>query len=352
MNESPELQVVMGHLKNLSQAVSVKNIVVSTRRALIDDYFDLTSHVGLPSDGSSRAENGAQTEVDQTREIITDAMKQTIIQTINPIKVNAAGVECYWFVPHEYDGKNRLLYIHGGSWMSGSVKGWGAFMGRLATATGCAVLFAEYALMPEQPFPAGLNDCITAYHWLRNNTPNESLTFESQPNDVKPIESGIDHKIFMAGDSAGGNLALACLLSLKDQGCDLPDAALAISPCTDLTASGESMAGRKHLDPIINPEAISPLAQAYVQGVQDHAYPLVSPLFGQLSGLPPIMIQTGEAEVLLDDSRRFAQNAQRAGVDITLDTWPHMPHVFQGFAPFLPQANQAMDKIKQFFSRF
>ena len=344
MKDNPELQVVMRHLKNLAQAVSVENIEVSTRRALIDDYFDLTSQVSLPSDKQSSTEIDVQNPIESSKETITDTMKQTMLQTLSPIKVNTAGVVGYWFVPHDYDGKNRLLYIHGGSWMSGSVKGWGAFMGRLATATGCAVLFVEYALMPEQPFPAGLKDCLTAYHWLRKNAP-------SGFNESTFSEMDTDHKIFMAGDSAGGNLALACMLSLKDQGCDLPDAALAISPCTDLTASGESMAGCKHIDPIINPDAISPLAQAYVQGVQDHAYPLVSPLFGQLSGLPPLMIQTGEAEVLLDDSRRFAQKAQRAGVEVTLDTWPHMPHVFQGFAPFLPQANQAMEKIKAFFSR-
>lgn len=252
-----------------------------------------------------------------------------------------------WCVPHGYDGKNRLLYIHGGSWMSGSVKGWGAFIGRLATATGCAVLFVEYALMPEQPFPAGLNDCLTAYHWLRKNAPNKNSL-----NEVEPIKSDVSHNIFMAGDSAGGNLALACLLSLRDQGCDLPDAALAISPCTDLTASGKSMADLKHIDPIINPDVISPLAHAYVQGEQEHGDPLVSPLFGQLEGLPPLMIQTGEAEVLLDDSRRFARKAQNAGVDVTLDTWPLMPHVFQGFAPLLPQATEAIDKIKQFLNRF
>ena len=153
MNESCELQVVMRHLTNLSQAVSVENIEVSARRTLIDDYFSLTSQVGLPSNGQSNAKMAVQNHAESPGEIITDTMKQTMIQTITPMKVNAAGVVGYWFVPHEYDGKNRLLYIHGGSWMSGSVKGWGAFMGRLATATGCAVLFLSLIHISEPTRP-------------------------------------------------------------------------------------------------------------------------------------------------------------------------------------------------------
>jgi acetyl esterase/lipase len=303
MDNDPALELVMAHLKTLAQSVSVPNIKVAERRELIDKYFAVN--------------------------------QQVLTCTISPIKVQVGHCDGYWFVPDQHDGKKRLLYIHGGSWMSGSVKGWGAFMGQIANATGCAVLFIEYALMPEHPFPQGLEDCLNAYHWLMEHG---------------PTKNEVCHKTYMAGDSAGGNLTLACLLALKERGENMPDAALAISPCTDLTASGDSMQRCQHLDPIINPGAIKPLAQAYVQGNQDHNHPLISPLFGQLAGLPPLMIQTGEAEVLLDDSVRFAHKAKTAGVKVVLETWPNMPHVFQGFAPFLKQANQALKSIGGFIS--
>ncbi len=302
MSELSPTQAVIEHLKSLAIEMSQPGIDVASRREIIDRYFALAPEV--------------------------------MAQTIKPKPVMVGNCKAYWFVPNGHKGNRRMLYIHGGSWMSGSVKGWGAFVARIAQASNCALLFIEYSLMPEHPFPAGLNDCLQAFDWLQTHGPeNNSQT----------------HKIFLAGDSAGGNLALACLLALKESNKKMPEAALAISPCTDFSGSGESMQTRAGQDPIIRPEAIALLPTVYLQNGEDLKTPLASPLFGDLSGLPPIMLQTGEAEVLLDDSIRFAKKAQQAGAEVVLDTWPDMPHVFQGFAPFLPEANLALRRIAEFF---
>jgi len=305
MSESLELNAVLTHFKKLTFEFSQPSCDLNRRRELLDGYFSVSPEV----------------------------MKVAI----QPKKVMVGERTGYWFVPEGHDGYRRLLYIHGGSWMSGSIKGWAAFVARLAQACDCAILFIDYSLMPEAPFPAGLNDCLDAYAWLQENSPVANTS-------IKP------EKVFIAGDSAGGNLTLACLLALKEQKLSMPDRALAISPCTDFTASGESMLSRKDQDPIINPLGIPLLAQAYLKNSSEAVtYPLVSPLFGDLVGLPPLMLQTGEAEVLLDDTLRFSEKAKLAGVEVELDTWPDMPHVFQGFAPFLPQASEAIERIGKFF---
>jgi monoterpene epsilon-lactone hydrolase len=308
MSKSVALESVLTHFKNLTLEVLQQPFDVAHRREILDRYFAVSPEV----------------------------MESAIF----PKQVVVAGRPGYWFVPEGHDGQRRLLYIHGGSWMSGSVKGWNPFVARLAKACACSILFIDYSLMPEAPFPAGLNDCLNAYQWLWDNGPLE----EAGLGQVRA------KKVFIAGDSAGGNLTLTCLLALKDKPLPMPDAALAISPCTDFTASGESMETHQARDPIINALSIPFLAEAYLSASsKEVSDPLVSPLFGDLAGLPPLMLQTGEAEVLLDDTLRFAEKAKQAGVDVFLDTWPDMPHVFQGLAPFLPEASEAIERIGAFF---
>ena len=309
MSKSIALESVITHLKNLTHEVLQRPMDVEYRRDILDRYFAVSPDV--------------------------------MLSNITPIEVVVVNRPGYWFVPEGHDGQRRLLYIHGGSWMSGSVKGWSAFVARLAQACDCSILFIDYSLMPEAPFPAGLNDCLNAYQWLWNNGPfAEAEWVQSKAG-----------RVFIAGDSAGGNLTLACLLALKSSKQVMPDAALAISPCTDFTASGETMLTHQERDPIINALAIPYLAQAYLINSEEEATcPLASPLFGDLAGLPPLMLQTGEAEVLLDDTVRFAEKAKQAGVEVLLDTWPDMPHVFQGFAPFLPEASEAIKRIADFFN--
>lgn len=212
------LAQVTDHLRCLATETTPVRADVGRRRQLIDRYFAVAP------------------------EIMAGAL--------DPQVVSINDRQAYWFVPEGADTRRRLLYIHGGSWMSGSVVGYAALCTRLAEASGCALLFIDYALIPEHPFPEGLNDCVAAYQWMR----------DQGPDGESPAVC-----TYIAGDSAGGNLTLASLLSLKQQGTPLSDAVIAISPCTDLTGSGESMETRREADPIILPEAIPLLTQMYLQ---------------------------------------------------------------------------------------
>jgi epsilon-lactone hydrolase len=250
-------------------------------------------------------------------------------------RIEVSGVPCEWLLAAGAAPDRRLLYIHGGGWTAGGLDSHRPLSARISAATGCAVLAVDYRLAPEHPFPAGLDDCIAAYRWLRENGPAGSLPASS---------------LFVAGDSAGGNLTLALLLALKQRGLPLPDAAVPISPATDFLGSGDSYRTRAERDPILtmDPEGIRLLAQVYLQGRAKPEDPLVSPLYGDFAGLPPLLIHVGDAEVLLDDSTRVAERAKAAGVDVTLEVFPDMPHVWHAFAPFLPEASDAIARIGAF----
>lgn len=249
--------------------------------------------------------------------------------------VYAADVACEWLQSNASDPCSRLMYVHGGSWMSGSLDGYRAHAGRLAEATGCVVLNVDYRLAPEHPYPAGLDDCDRVLDWLMRHGPNG----ESAPRSL-----------FIAGDSAGGNLVLSLLIRRRDRGAALPHGAIALSPATDLTWSGASLVERAARDPVLRPERLDLIVQTYLQGNATPEHPYVSPLFGDLRGLPPLLIQVGEAEILYDDAARFAHGALQAGVEAKLEAFPEMPHVFQVFAPFLPQAVEALASIGEFLA--
>jgi monoterpene epsilon-lactone hydrolase len=297
---SPELSKVIEHLRGLAAGTAGD---LAAQRQLVDRYGDV--------DPSVR---------------VFDAEVR---------KVDAAGVPCEWLLASGSDPHSRLLYIHGGGWTAGGLDSHRPLSARLAAATGCAVLAADYRLAPEHPFPAGLDDCLAAYGWLRANG----------PHGAAPAQS-----LFVAGDSAGGNLMLALLLALKQRGETLPNAAVPISPATDFTASGDSWRTRAAHDPILTmgADGIRMLASIYLQGRALPQDPLASPLFGDFRGLPPLLFHVGDAEVLLDDSVRAAEKASKAGVDVTLEVWPEMPHVWHAFAPFLPEATRAIERIGAF----
>ena len=247
--------------------------------------------------------------------------------------VETGNIPMEWVIADGADPARRILYMHGGSWISGSPAGYRAFLSRVSQAAGAMVLAVDYRLAPEHKFPAGLEDCMQAYLWMRQNG----------LHGRQPASS-----VYLMGDSAGGNLALATLLKINDAKLPLPSAVVAISPATDFTGESPSLVSRASVDPIINPQILPALIPVYLGQDTDPTDPYASPLFGDYYGMPPLLLQVGDAEVLLDDSRRLAKHASEQGCDVTLEVWDGMPHVFQGFAPFLPEASEAIAKIGEF----
>ena len=250
--------------------------------------------------------------------------------------VEEGSISMEWVVADGADPNRRILYMHGGSWISGSPAGYRAFLSRVSQASGAVVLAVDYRLAPENKFPAALEDCTQAYQWMRQNG----------PNGKGPVSSA-----YLMGDSAGGNLALASLLKIKDTKLSLPEAVIALSPATDFTAGSPSLDSRASVDPIINPAVLPALIPVYLGKDTDPTNPYASPLFGDYRGMPPILLQVGDSEVLLDDSKRLAKHADKQGCDVTVEVWDGMPHVFQGFAPFLPQATEAIANIGNFIRK-
>ena len=233
---------------------------------------------------------------------------------------------------HGPDARNDrgVLYFHGGGYVLGSLNTHAELMGRIARACRAPVLGIDYRLAPEHPYPAAIEDAVASYELLL-------------ANGIAP------EQIVIAGDSAGGGLTLACMLELRSQGKDLPAGAVLFSPWTDLTASGASLTTRAEADPMIHPQLLEPMAALY-RGDTAADDPGVSPLFADLAGLPPMLIQVGDHEVLLDDSTRLAQQAQAAGVEATLEIYDEGFHVFQAM-PELPESADALASMAAFFDR-
>src|SRR5262247_3007190 len=224
-----------------------------------------------------------------------------------------------------------VLYLHGGGYVIGSPRSHRHLAAAIARAAGVQALLLDYRLAPEHPFPAALEDAVAAYQWL--------------------LAQGIESKrIVVAGDSAGGGLTLATLLVLRDRGLPRPAAAVCISPWVDLTNSGESYVTKADVDPIVTRDGIEGMTQAYVGG-GDRKAPLISPLYADLRDLPPLLVQVGSDEVLLDDARGLGQRAKAAGVDVTVEEWPSMVHVWHWFLPMLDEAQRAIDVIGRFVRR-
>jgi epsilon-lactone hydrolase len=221
-----------------------------------------------------------------------------------------------------------LLFMHGGGYELGSVRSDGELAARLGRASGMRVLFPEYRLAPENPFPAAIDDVLTAWRWLRAD---QDLSAPS---------------IAVAGDSAGGGLATALLVATRDGGQPLPAAGVLMSPTVDLTSSGASMTDRVDQDPISTPAMLRQFAADYLAGA-DPKTPLASPLFASLAGLPPLLIQVGTADLLFSDAQRLAAAADQAGVDVTLEIGEGLPHVYQLLLG-TPEAAEATERIGKF----
>ena len=252
-------------------------------------------------------------------------------------RLTVEGVPCAWHTNNDTDTGRRLMYLHGGGYMAGGLYSHSALCSRLARSTGCAVLAVDYRLMPEHPFPAPVEDAVKVFKYMLNHGP-----FAKTPA----------RHTFISGDSAGGGLTLATCMALRDAKQPLPNAAIPISAWTDLEGTGASMKTRARIDPIAGGEGVGPIAAMYLNGKKARDIPLASPFYGNFKGLPPLLFHVGDAETLLDDSVRCHEKAKAAGVKSTLEVWPHMPHVWHLFAPYLPDATKAIDGIGKFVRSF
>jgi acetyl esterase/lipase len=258
-------------------------------------------------------------------------------ESIEIVKVDIGGLSAEWILGPDAQHDHRLLYLHGGFYVAGTLNFFHPLSGRISIASDCSVLLVDYRLAPENPFPAALDDAISSFRWMLNNGPNGQAPSK---------------KTFIAGDSAGGGLTLATIMALRDAGEEIPKAAVTLSALTDLALTGESIVSRSKIDPMIRNTALLPdIAELYLSGT-DSRTPLASPLYGDFLGFPPLLIQVGDNEILLDDSTRLAEKAKSAGVDVKLEVEPEMFHDFQNFAPFLPKAQEAIDRIGEFVRSF
>ena len=226
------------------------------------------------------------------------------------------------------DADGVILYFHGGVYVIGTAAATVPLVGDLARRTGTRAITLDYRLAPEHPYPAAVADAQDAYQGL--------------------LEQGVDAgQIALVGESAGGGLALATLLALRDADIPLPSSAFLMSPYADLTLSGDSIAHREAVDHTLTPEGLRLRIPDYVAGA-DASDPLISPVFADLTGLPPLLIQVGSNEILLSDALRLAERAAMADVTVTLDVTDSVPHVFQAFAAMLDEADAALDRASTF----
>jgi acetyl esterase/lipase len=265
----------------------------------------------------------------------------TFASSITP--VDAGGVPAEWVVAPGADASRRLLYIHGGAFVMGSPKSHRNITNRFSEVARAAVLAIDYRLMPEHRRMAGIHDCREAYRWLLENGPGGP---------------GEPSRVFVAGDSAGGNLTLALSAWVRDQSLRQPDAVVALSPATDMTLGSPSLKRNLESDAMLGPmfrglaRVPRPLLWwlAWLQARRRPADPVLSPVYGDLSRLPPTLLHASEAEMLFDDARRYVSRALAAGSPVRLQSWPHVVHVWHMFYPQLDEARQAWDEIATFIA--
>ena len=246
-------------------------------------------------------------------------------------QVGVGGVSAEWISTPGVAEDRVVMYLHGGGYMIGSMRTHRSPLSYLSRVSDARVLGLNYRLAPEHPFPAAVEDSVAAYRWL--------------------LAEGVSpRRIAIGGDSCGGGLTIATLVALKYFGDPIPAAGISHSGWTDLAHTGDTFETKAEEDPLIDKEMLEGMAAAYL-GDRSRTTPLASPYYADLQGLPPLLVQVGTAEVLLDDSLRLADRAKEAGVDVTLEVWDDMPHVWQAFASFLPEAREALDHCGQFVQK-
>ncbi|MCP4658209.1 MAG: alpha/beta hydrolase [bacterium] len=258
------------------------------------------------------------------------------VEDLNLEPIDAGGVPAEWIDATERreaagETERRMLYLHGGGFVLGSITSHRHLVARISRASAARCLAIDYRLAPEDPFPAALDDAVAAYRWLLDH-------------NVDPA------RLVVAGDSAGAGLGVIAMTVVRDQGAPLPAALVCISPWTDFEGNSDSLERNAELDPIVQREGLIKMAKLYLGDTDPH-HPRVSPRAADLRGLPPTLIQVGESETLLDDALGLAEGAGAAGVEVELDLWPEMIHVWHHFAGRLKEGRQAIDKVGEFVRR-
>ena len=268
--------------------------------------------------------------IEQQREAMEEGTKAFPALDLEIVPVEANGVPSEWVKPST-ETPGVILYLHGGAYVAGSPRTHRNLTTRLAEATQHRLLAIDYRMAPEHPHPAAVEDAVAAYRFL--------LEGASSPKQIAVV-----------GDSAGGGLTVALLVALKDAGLPQPGCAVPISPWTDMEGVGESWTTRADVDPMIDPDDLRKKGAMYLGGA-DPRTPTAAPIYADLSGLPPMLIPVGDAEVLLDDSLTLAKRAREAGVDVTLDHADEMIHVWPLFAGLAPESDAALERIAEFVAK-
>ena len=312
--------------KGLRHAVALRQRLLGPRRPSWDaTYETLATVLHAYAQMSTRLSVAAQ------RRAASGFFEQTdVVKATRCDEVDADGVPAEWFhVDGEQPGR-LLYYLHGGGYVIGSIDSHRDLIARLCRACGARGFAIDYRLAPENPFPAQLEDALRAYRWLLGQ-------------GVEPS------KLLIAGESAGGGLTLSTLVALRDEGLELPAAAVVISPWIDLEGLGASAVANAPFD-FINRPVLESFASRFVTPAQRRD-PRAAPLYADLSGLPPLLVQAGAAEALLDDATRLAERAAQAGVEVELDVWDDMIHAWHAFAPLVAQGRAAIDAVGVFARR-
>jgi acetyl esterase/lipase len=273
----------------------------------------------------------AGSDVNEQRRLLRELLSsQPLPADVTVTAATLGGVPTAEITVDGIEPRNVVLYFHGGVYVMGDAFLAAELASQVGRRTQAKVISVDYRLAPEHPYPAAVDDALAAYEALLNS-------------GIAPSD------IVLAGESAGGGLAIATLVNAREHGLPLPAAALVMSPYADLTLAGTTMDTKSKLDPLLSREALQARIPDYTSG-KDAALALISPIFADLSGLPPLIIQAGTHEVLLDDAIRLAQQAITADVEVTLDISPGVPHVFQAYHPILDEATAALDRAGRLLS--
>ncbi len=269
--------------------------------------------------------------ISEQRKKLSNMQKLSVMPLgVTTQKLTVAGLKGLWITPKNCDQDRVILYLHGGGYNIGSIESHKEMAARLAKSAKAKILLIDYRLAPEHPYPAALNDAKRAYRWL--------------------LESGNQAKdICIAGDSAGGGLTLATAIALRNDKIEMPACLCTFSPWTDVAMTGETMQESTY-DPMLNVSWIKQMADGYSQG-KDLSEPTLSPLYDSFSALPPMLIHVGSDELLLSDSTRFAKRAKAAGVDVDIEVWPRMWHVWHLHAGFMPESKQAISDAGAYIAK-